>query len=82
MVDVSASAWIVVILGVAVVVAVVAWFVTARKFPEQADSHDTGRTPADDSGRGVQPGDVVERPAGPGAESQRPDGRGPLRPGP
>lgn len=78
----SAGAWLVVILGVLATVAVVAWFAGARKFPEQADSHDTGRPFEDESGRGEQPGRVVERPAGPGAESQRPDGRGPLRPGP
>lgn len=73
--------WIVVVAGVAATLAAVAYFVWGR-LAERADSHATGRPPADESGRGQQPGDVRERPAGPGAESQRPDGHGTLRTGP
>ena len=78
----SVIAWIVVVAAVLAVVGFVVWFLTARKFPEQAASHGTDRPFEDESGRGEQPGEVRERPAGPGAESQRPDGHGTLRPGP
>lgn len=77
----SLTEWLVVIVGVALTVVVVAYFVFART-AERADSHARGRPHVDESGRGQQPGDVRERPAGPGAESQRPDGRGTMRPGP
>ena len=78
----SVIAWIVVVAAVLAVIGCVVWFVSARKFPEQADSHATGRPPEGETGRGRQPGEVRERPAGPGAESQRPDGHGTMRPGP
>lgn len=77
----STMEWIVVIGGVIITAAAVAYFVWGR-LAERADSHASGRPHVDESGRGEQPGDVRERPAGPGAESQRPDGHGTLRPGP
>lgn len=62
----SAAAWIAVLAGGALALAVVVWFLT------------TSNTPQDEPGRAP----IVDRPAGPGAESQRVDERGPLAGGP
>lgn len=63
--------WAVVLLATASTVAVVAWFFLARRVPERAASHRTGRRNA---------GPVQRRPAGAGAESMdatRPGGSTP-----
>jgi hypothetical protein len=59
----------VIILGAAAVVAVTAWFVGTRKFPESAAEHDR---PGDDSA--ARQARIQERPAGPDAENMV-DGR-------
>jgi len=57
----------VVIVAVLLVAAgLVAWFLVARKMPEQAASHADNRNLA-------HPDAVVERPAGPDAESMAPN---------
>lgn len=62
----SPAAWVVVIAGTALAVAVIVWFLATR------------RQPQNQPGRSV----IVDRPAGPGAESQRVDERGTLLDGP
>jgi hypothetical protein len=62
------------IAGVLLTLIAIAYFVFARKHPENADRHvDYDNTDADASGRGTLPGRVQERPAGPDAESQAPE---------
>ena len=55
----SVIAWIVVVAAALAVVGFVVWFLTARKFPEQAASHGTDRPFEDESGRGEQAGEVM-----------------------
>ncbi len=59
------ATWVIVI-GAVLALAVVGWFLTTRKTPQDQP----GRTP------------IVDRPAGPDAESQRVDERGTLETGP
>ncbi|HWL43523.1 MAG TPA: hypothetical protein VNQ73_11315 [Ilumatobacter sp.] len=62
----STGGWLVVVLGAAAALAVVLWFLTTRKTPENSP------------GRSV----IADRPAGPDAEAQRVDERGTLETGP
>ena len=74
----TAGAVIVVVVGIAAVVAVVGWFVLRRNEPENAASH---REP-DRAGSAQFFGDVNDRPAGPGAEADGVAGPGEPVPGP
>ena len=58
-------AWLISILTIVAVVALVVWFASTRRHPENGASH-----PTDESGRLDQlRGDADDRPAGPGAEA-------------
>lgn len=72
------------IIGIALTVAVIGYFVFARKHPENADRHQPYEADIDDdaTGRGTLPGRVHERPAGPDAEGQAVTGRGDIGSGP
>ena len=79
----STTETVVVVVAVVVTLAVVAWFVFTRKFPERAASHGEPRVGANVH-RSVTR-DVAERPAGPDAESMdasRPGGATPPPPPP
>lgn len=68
----------VIVIAIVVVVAVVAWFLTARQHPESAASHpEPERT-----GSAQFFGDTDDRPAGPGAEDDGVAAPGQPAPGP
>jgi len=74
----SAGGLAVIILSIAAVLVVVAWFLLQRKHPENAASHpEPPRT-----GSALHHGDVHDRPAGPGAEADGVAGPGEPIPGP
>jgi hypothetical protein len=62
------------LVGVVLTLAVIVYFVSVRKHPENTASHSDTGTRADVTGRTTQPGAVMERPAGPDAEPQTADG--------
>jgi hypothetical protein len=73
------------VIGIALTLSAIAYFVFTRKHSENADRH--VHHPAeveahgDASGRATLPGQVQERPAGPDAESQAVTDRGRIDPG-
>lgn len=75
-------AWLIIVLGVAVTLVVVAAFLFVRQHPESAADHPEPPPRPDATGRGVLRGDTMERPAGPDAEAQHVADRGESRPGP
>ena len=66
------------IIAAVAVVALIVWFATARKHPENAANHEQ----PDRHGSAAFHGDVNDRPAGPGAEADGVAGRGQPAPGP
>jgi type IV secretory pathway TraG/TraD family ATPase VirD4 len=68
----------IVIIAVVAVVALVVWFATSRKHPENAAMHEQ----PDRQGSALYHGDANDRPAGPGAEADGVAGRGQPAPGP
>lgn len=69
---------VVIVVGIVLVVAVVAWFVASRRHPEDAAGHSAG--PREGSDRFFS--DTNDRPAGPGAEADGVAGPGEPMPGP
>jgi hypothetical protein len=74
----TAGGLVVVIVGVAAVIAVIGWFLLGRKDPEDAATH----AEPDRAGSAQYHGDVDDRPAGPGAEADGVAGPGEPVPGP
>jgi hypothetical protein len=74
----SAANWVVIIVGIILVAAFVAWLVLRRNDPERAAGHD--RAPR--TGSDLFHGDPDDRPAGPGAEADGVAGPGQPAPGP
>jgi hypothetical protein len=74
----SAANWIVIIVGIVLVVAFIAWVMLRRNDPERAAGHPR----ADRTGSAQFHGDPDDRPAGPGAEADGVAGPGEPAPGP
>jgi hypothetical protein len=60
---------VVIVVGVALVVACVAWFLMTSRHPENADRHAGDEPYVDRSGHGTSSPEVMDRPAGPDAEN-------------
>jgi hypothetical protein len=75
--EMSTAGTVVVIVGILATAGVVAWFLLARKHPENAATH-----PEPGTGAAPLHGDLTGRPAGPGAEDEGVVSRGEQVPGP
>lgn len=68
--------WLVIAVGAVAAGAVVFWFMSARKYPENAASHNNEPMGLDTAGRGTGRAGVADRPAGPDAENMASDTAG------
>jgi hypothetical protein len=74
----SIGNWIVIVIGVVLVAAFLAWVIARRSDPERAAGHSL----ASRTGSANFHGDPDDRPAGPGAEADGVAGPGQPAPGP